>query len=78
MEYLIEFCNVTLGYRNKAVLKDLNFSIKEKTFLGLVGANGSGKTTILKGILGLLKPMKGTINFNKKDFLSVMFLRGKL
>lgn len=65
MENLIEFCNVNLGYKNKTVLKDLNFSIKEKTFLGLVGANGSGKTTILKGILGLLKPMKGTIKFNK-------------
>jgi zinc transport system ATP-binding protein len=67
MNNLIEFCNVTLGYGNKTVLKDLNIAIKEKTFLGLVGANGSGKTTILKGILGLLKPLKGTIKFNKKN-----------
>jgi ABC-type Mn2+/Zn2+ transport system ATPase subunit len=66
MNNLIEFCNATLGYGNKTVLKDLNFSIREKTFTGLVGANGSGKTTILKGILGLLKPLKGFIKFNKK------------
>jgi len=58
---------VYLGYGKKTVLRDLNFSIKEKTFLGLVGPNGSGKTTILKGILGLLKPLKGSIKFSKNN-----------
>ena len=67
MEKLIEFENVSLGYGNKVVVKDLNFYIKEKTFLGLVGPNGAGKTTVLKAILGLLKPLSGTIKFNKKE-----------
>lgn len=65
MEKLIEFSDVSLGYGKKIVMKDLNFYIKEKTFLGLVGPNESGKTTILKAILGLLKPLKGKISMNK-------------
>jgi ABC-type cobalamin/Fe3+-siderophores transport system ATPase subunit len=44
---LIRFQDVTLGYRRKVVLADLNFAINEGGFFGIVGANGSGKTTIL-------------------------------
>ncbi len=43
------------------VLEDVNFSLAENTFLGLIGPNGGGKTTLLKLILGLLTPDSGTI-----------------
>src|SRR5207249_783232 len=55
------FHNVTLGYRRKVVLSNLNFSIHEGEFFGIVGANGSGKTTIFRALLGILKPMQGQI-----------------
>jgi ABC-type cobalamin/Fe3+-siderophores transport system ATPase subunit len=58
---VIQFQNVTLGYHRRAVLTGLNFSIVEGEFFGIVGANGSGKTTILRALLGILKPMGGVI-----------------
>ena len=62
MKPLIEFQDVTLGYRRKPVLERLNFSIYRGEFFGIVGANGSGKTTLLRALLGILKPMRGTIS----------------
>jgi ABC-type cobalamin/Fe3+-siderophores transport system ATPase subunit len=61
MNELIQFQNVTLGYRRKVVLANLNFSIFKGEFFGIVGANGSGKTTILRALLGILKPLAGQI-----------------
>ncbi|MCG3149939.1 MAG: putative ABC transporter ATP-binding protein [Verrucomicrobiae bacterium] len=61
MTELIRFDNVTLGYRRRVVLEDLNFSIRDGEFFGIVGANGSGKTTILRALLGILKPHRGQI-----------------
>jgi ABC-type Mn2+/Zn2+ transport system ATPase subunit len=60
-EPLIRFDHATLGYGRKAVLTDLNFTIPDGDFLGLVGPNGAGKTTILRTILGTLKPLGGTV-----------------
>lgn len=64
MNDLIEFKNVTLGYGNKIILSNLNFSIKKGDFLGLVGPNGAGKTTVLRSIIGTLKPMSGEIKLH--------------
>jgi ABC-type Mn2+/Zn2+ transport system ATPase subunit len=58
---LIEFQDVVLGYGRKVVLRDLNFTINSSEFFGIVGANGSGKTTILRALLGILKPLSGQI-----------------
>jgi ABC-type Mn2+/Zn2+ transport system ATPase subunit len=52
---------VTLGYGRRPVLTDISFDIPEGDFLGLVGPNGSGKTTILRAILGTLAPLAGTV-----------------
>ncbi|MCX6113518.1 MAG: ATP-binding cassette domain-containing protein [Proteobacteria bacterium] len=43
------------------MLKSINLNVKEKEFLGIVGPNGGGKTTLLKIILGLLKPTSGAV-----------------
>jgi ABC-type Mn2+/Zn2+ transport system ATPase subunit len=58
---LVGFDRVTLGYGRRPVLTDISFDIPEGDFLGLVGPNGSGKTTILRAILGTLAPMAGTV-----------------
>jgi ABC-type Mn2+/Zn2+ transport system ATPase subunit len=58
---VIEFCNVALGYGRKIVLQGVNLGIKAGDFVGLVGPNGSGKTTFLRGLLGILSPRQGEI-----------------
>jgi len=49
------------GYDGETVLEDINFSVKELDFIGLIGPNGGGKTTLLKVLLGLLPPTRGEV-----------------
>jgi len=58
---LARFDNVTLGYKRRAVLSNLNFAIREGEFFGIVGGSRSGKTTLLRAMLGILKPTRGEI-----------------
>ena len=60
----IECKNVTLGYENRIVAKNVNFSINQGDYLCIVGENGTGKSTLLKGILGLQKLNSGTVCFS--------------
>ncbi len=71
---LIELKNLSLGYDNITVLKDINMVIEENDFICIVGPNGSGKSTLIKGILGLIKPSKGKIIYNnlKQNFIGYM------
>lgn len=55
--------NVTLGYDNRKVIEDFSIEIKAGDYWCVVGENGVGKSTLIKGILGLLKPMKGKIQY---------------
>ena len=50
MEKLIELQQVTAGYEQKTVLRDISLTVWEKDFLGIIGPNGGGKTTLLKVI----------------------------
>jgi ABC-type Mn2+/Zn2+ transport system ATPase subunit len=61
MTTLVGFDRVSLGYGRRVVFSDLSFDIPEGDFLGLVGPNGSGKTTILRALLGTLAPLSGSI-----------------
>ena len=61
----IEFNNVKLAYGSKTVLENLNFTIGANDFVGIIGSNGSGKTTILKAILGLVRPAEGKIKISR-------------
>jgi ABC-type Mn2+/Zn2+ transport system ATPase subunit len=58
---LVEFDQVSVGYGHRPILTGLSFAIAEGDFLGMVGPNGSGKTTILRAILGTLEPLAGTV-----------------
>jgi zinc transport system ATP-binding protein len=56
--------SLTASYGGNPVLEDVNFSVQENDFIGVIGPNGGGKTTLLKVILGLLKPVGGNLVFN--------------
>jgi ATP-binding cassette, subfamily B, bacterial PglK len=65
----ITFKNVDFKYvsTDKHVLHNISFEVKENDFLGIIGASGSGKSTILHLLSGLLKPNKGSIILNDYD-----------
>lgn len=63
MEPLIKIEDLSVAYDKVTVLQNVNLDIWEKDFLGVIGPNGGGKTTLLKAILGLLKPQHGRIHF---------------
>ncbi|MDR1601201.1 MAG: ABC transporter ATP-binding protein [Tannerella sp.] len=63
MNKLIEIQSVTAAYDGKTVLHDVSLTLWERDFLGIIGPNGGGKTTLLKVILGLLKPSGGQVLF---------------
>lgn len=63
MNKIVEIRNLTAGYDTKTVLKEVSLDVFEQDFLGIIGPNGGGKTTLLKIILGLLKPLKGSLSF---------------
>ena len=58
---LIEIKNLSAGYDGRTVLHDVNLTGYARDFLGIIGPNGGGKTTLIKCILGLLKPTTGEI-----------------
>ena len=58
---LIEIKNLRVAYGAKTVLTDVNLTVYERDFLGIVGPNGGGKTTLVRCILGLVKPAAGEI-----------------
>lgn len=56
--------NLSIGYNNKAIRENLNFSIPTQAYTCIVGENGSGKTTLMRTILGLLPPLAGNLEFH--------------
>jgi zinc transport system ATP-binding protein len=58
---VISIKHLWAGYDGEPVLEDINLSVKERDFIGLIGPNGGGKTTLLKVLLGLLPPMRGEV-----------------
>jgi len=79
---MLEIKHVTTGYGKKQVLTDVSFSVEKGDIVLLSGGNGSGKSTVLKTIYGLLKPWtpEGNITFEDNDItaspVSAMIRRG--
>ncbi|MDR0937937.1 MAG: metal ABC transporter ATP-binding protein [Mediterranea sp.] len=64
MRPLIQITHLSAGYDGRAVIRDVDLTVYERDFLGIIGPNGGGKTTLIKCVLGLLKPMGGEIRFH--------------
>jgi zinc transport system ATP-binding protein len=60
-EAVVSFRDVDFSYNSVPVLEDVSFTIYDKSFISIVGPNAGGKTTLLKLMLGLLGPSRGTI-----------------
>ncbi len=60
---LITIQNLTVGYQTQKVLEQVSFEIAPNDFIGVIGPNGGGKTTLIKTILGLIPVWDGTITY---------------
>ncbi|PRR81032.1 metal ABC transporter ATP-binding protein [Clostridium vincentii] len=63
----VEIQNLSVNYEELSALKDINITIKDKEFVAILGPNGGGKSTLLKAILGLIKPSSGQIKVYGKN-----------
>ena len=66
MNSIIQINGLSAGYEEKNVLSQVDLTVYEHDFLGIIGPNGGGKTTLIKCILGLHRPNQGTIRFYKE------------
>lgn len=68
---LLELQNITAGYDENVILKDLNFQVEKGELVSLLGSSGCGKTTTLRLIAGFSTPMDGKFIFDGKDYTQV-------
>ena len=60
---LLVLRDVSASYGGEVVLEGVDLTVREGDFIGIIGPNGGGKTTLLKVILGLLKPVSGSVEY---------------
>ena len=68
---MLKVSNLKLGYDNVPVVFDVSLDVQEKEVVSIVGSNGAGKSTILRGLSGLIRPMGGSIEFQGQDITRV-------
>jgi iron complex transport system ATP-binding protein len=67
----LEIKNLSAGYPGKPVLRDISLDVRPGELLGVLGANGCGKSTLVKTVSGLLKPSGGEIKLEGRDLLKL-------
>ena len=70
MTPIIQLENISAAYGQKTVLQDVNLTVYDHDFLGIIGPNGGGKTTLVQLIIGLKKPSGGQIKFYRNGTLA--------
>jgi phospholipid/cholesterol/gamma-HCH transport system ATP-binding protein len=69
-EPLIQVRDLTAGYGDTVILRDINFDVYAGEIFAILGGSGSGKTTLLKQMIGLQKPLRGTILIDGIDIVT--------
>lgn len=64
---LLEVKNVTAGYGDTEILRDVSIEVADGEMVTIIGPNGAGKSTVMKTIFGLLHPRTGSVHFNGED-----------
>ena len=66
---ILKVNQLSLGYENQVVINNISFEVNNKDFILVIGSNGVGKSTLIKGILGIIKPISGEItrDLNSKN-----------
>jgi zinc transport system ATP-binding protein len=64
LTHLFTIQSLNAGYDGKVVLNDVSLEVESDDFIGIIGPNGGGKTTLLRVILGLIKPYSGKVNYS--------------
>ena len=64
MKKLLEIKDLSAGYDGNIVLDNVSMEVFSGDFIGVIGPNGGGKTTLIKAILGLIKPISGELNLH--------------
>src|SRR5512139_1618817 len=72
----IEVTDLTIAYKDKPVLWDVDMEVPTGTLMAIVGPNGAGKTTLIKSILGLVKPAAGQVLVLGKPYAEQRHLVG--
>lgn len=74
----LEINNLTVNINNNIILEDINLQVGENDLLAIIGPNGGGKSTLLKTVLGLIKPINGNIKIFSKNQNKAIDLIGYL
>lgn len=64
MDKILTISKISASYNGDPVLENVNLEVMQGDFIGVIGPNGGGKTTLLKVMLGLLKPLKGEVIYH--------------
>lgn len=67
---MLRISNLHTGYHKKEVVKGIDFAVENGDFTCIIGANGCGKTTALKGILGMLPLFEGSVEVDGKFYIN--------
>ena len=68
---IIRTRELSLGYNGSRIIENFNLEVPAASVLGLIGPNGSGKTTILRALAGLLKPFYGSVFLEERDIWTI-------
>lgn len=71
MNEQISISNLTIGYNNKALISDINISTNSNQLIAIIGRNGTGKSSLLKTLAGMLPTISGNFVFDEQDVLSL-------